>query len=307
MGVADSITDLALVAFPVQVVFASKMRMQRKISLGFLFALSLSLVAITLYRMYAVVTSHSNQQLRSLIASLEILAAAGVSNALTLGSFVRDRGVKKAKFKVGSLGGDSALDRPNTARHRQHTRAALSWGSDVDLVSDIGLRLGPEFRHQKSNIPRPAPAAFPPSDAVGPAFHEPFARRPSAETDDTDLNKSPSFAAEQQEDAILPTVLTPRRVSFFDVGGLLGDAPPPRRPSEASVALPPNFVLSPQVRPPAERRKTPRGRKFLNDMGNILDSDKERSRPTSHAPSRNQSRRASVSRDGPPVSPMMLN
>ena len=308
MGVADTITDLSLVAFPVQVVFASKMRLQRKLSLSLLFALSLALVGITIYRMYAVVDSHSNQQIRSLIASLEILAATAVSNALILGSFVRDKGAKKAKFKFGSAGGESALDRPTTARTRQHTRAALSWGSDVDLVSDLGMRLGPEFRGDKSKVARPAPAAFP-SETISPAFRQPFERRPSHESEDSDLNKAPTFAPADETDR--PSLLTPRRMSFFDVGGLLGEAPPPRRPSEASVQLPPDFALSPHIRSPAERRKSPRGRRFFNDMGIIHDTDKERSRNTSHNPSRahsrNPSRHSSTSRDGSPKSPRTLN
>ena len=304
MGVADTITDITLVAFPIQVIFTSNMRLKRKFSLSLLFGLSLFLVAITAYRMYAVVTSHANQQIRSLIASLEILAATGVSNALILGSFVRDRGVKKAKFKFGSTGGESSLDRPTTARTRQHTRAAMSWGSDVDLVSDLGMRLGPEFRHDKSSVPRPAPAAFP-SETISPTYREPYPGRVSSETDDTDLNKNRPYDT-PQEDAIMPTVLTPRRMSFFDVGGLLGEAPPPRRPSEASVALPPNFALSPHIRSPAERRKSPRGRRFFSDMSSILDSDHERSRRASREPSRNHSRNPSRSREGSPRSPKTM-
>ena len=118
MGVTDSITDIALVAFPLVVIFTSNLTMRKKLSSTFLFGLSLLLVAITIYRIYAVVMSHANQQIRSLIASLEILAATAVSNALVLGSFVRDKGTKKNKFKFGSVGGESNLDRPATARTR---------------------------------------------------------------------------------------------------------------------------------------------------------------------------------------------
>ena len=241
MGVCDVITDFVLIAFPIQIIFASKMRLARKISLSILFGLSFILVAITIYRVWAVIESHANQQLRSLIASLEILAATGVSNALVLGSFVRDRGAKKAKFKFGSVGGESSLDRPATARTRQHTRAALSWGSDVDLVSDLGMRLGPEFRGDKSKVARPAPAAFAASDVISPDLVQPFLGRHSVESDDSDP-KSPRDTGRRGESIELsrPSPLTPRRMSFFDVGGLLGDAPPPRRPSNASVTLPPD-------------------------------------------------------------------
>jgi hypothetical protein len=299
MGVTDVITDLVLVAFPLQVIFIAKMRLQRKISLSILFGLSLFLVAITIYRVYATVQSHSNQQTRSLIASLEILAATAVSNALVLGSFVRDRGAKKAKFKFGSIGGESALDRPATARARQHTRAALSWGSDVDLVSDLGMRLGPEFRTDKSIVARPAPAAFPPSDVISPQLGHSYAERPSVDSDDSDLKSPTDTRTRQSHEMHRPSPLTPRRVSFFDVGGLLGDTPPPRRPSNVSVTLPPDFALSPHFRSPdSHTTRTSKGKRgFFTDMGNILDSDRERSRNISRHGSRNHSRNASSSRD----------
>ena len=186
MGVSDTITDLVLVAFPVPVILASHMPIKRKVSLCLLFALSLSLVAITIYRVTATIERHANQQFRSLVASFEILAAATVSNALVLGSFVRDRGVKKAKYKHsnggrtgsvaagsanGGTGRDDSLDRPTTAKARK--ARAMSWGSDGDLVDDLGIRLGPEFHEARSPVmARPVPAALPLSRSVS--------RRPSA-------------------------------------------------------------------------------------------------------------------------------
>lgn len=288
MGVTDSITDLVLVAFPVAVLYTSKLPLRRKLSSMFLFALSIFLVGITTYRVYAVVMSHANQQLRSLIASLEILAATGVSNALVLGSFVRDKGTKKAKFKFGSVGGESNLDRPSSARTRQHTRAALSWGSDVDLVSDIGYRLGPEFRDNKTKVARPAPAAFPSAKQADTVLHTALSDT-SPGSSDTDLKAVPAIR-EPSIEFNRESPLTPQKMSFFDVGGLLGDAPPPRRPSEASVQLPEDFALSPQIRSPGKSSKARRG--FFSDMGTILDSDDRRPRSSLHgslSPSRNPS------------------
>ena len=280
MGVSDTITDFALVVFPLPVIIASKMRLKRKISLSLLFGLSLILVAITIYRVYATIQRHSNQQFRSLVASLEILAAAAVSNALVLGSFVRDRGAKKPKFKFGSTGGESVLDRPASAKTRP--RAALSWGSDIDLVSDLGIRLGPEFRREKSGIARPAPAVMPPmspSEGVTPAPSSWTFPRESIETDETDLKARLS----RNEDSISPlttSVLTPRRMSFFDVGGLLEDDPPPRRRSTVSVAIPSRdttFALSPPPHTSGLRQRSPRGiRGLLHDMGATHESPRER-------------------------------
>ena len=271
MGISDTITDIVLVAFPVHVVITSNMRIQRKISLCLLFGLSLILVAITIYRMYATIEKHSNQQFRSLLASFEILAEAGVSNALVLGSFVRDRGVKKAKFKFGSSSGDSGLDRPATAKTR--TRSALSWGSDTDLVADLGMRLGPEFQQPKSKA-RPAPMAFPHNPVHGTSS------RPSMDGDDI---KTQVLEKDVRQDVPAhyeePPLLTPRRMSFFDVGGLLGDDQP-RRPSVVSMnALSPadsgSRLTSAPSGPPA-RQRSPRGiRGRLRDMEGIFESDKE--------------------------------
>ena len=143
-----------------------------------------------------------------------------------LGSFVRDRGVKKARFKYGSASGTSSLDRPSLAKVRP--RAAMSWGSDIDLVSDMGLRLPPEFSARKSSLARPAPAVLPlgssTTDLITPtASSWSFPGRDSGETDESDFK----FREADQDGPVSPsTVLTPRRMSFFDVGGLLGSDTP---------------------------------------------------------------------------------
>ncbi|MCJ1405344.1 hypothetical protein MMC11_008571 [Xylographa trunciseda] len=284
MGVADSITDLALVCFPIPIVIMSNMRLKRKIHLVLLFALSLILVAITIYRVYATIERHSDQPFRSLLASLEILAAAAVSNALVLGSFVRDRGVKKQKFKFGSTSGGSALDRPTTALNRP--RAALSWGSDSDLVGDLGIRLGPEFSGQKSNFARPAPAVLPlnsSSRVISPA--QPgwtFPRRHSIESDETDL-KITHISREDPPSPRDVSVLTPRRMSFFDVGGLLGDDAP-RRASSISMSVPSSatYSLRPLINSATGRQRSPRGaRTLLEDVGGLLSSPDSTSGPSS--------------------------
>ena len=197
-----------------------------KFSLSCLFSLSLILVVTTLYRVTGTIDRRGNQQFRSLLASVEILAAAFVANAIVLGSFVRDRGVKKARFKYGSASGTSSLDRPSLAKTRP--RAAMSWGSDIDLVSDLGLRLPPEFSARKSSVARPAPAVLPlgssTTDLITPAAPSwTFPGRDSAETDESSFK----FREAEADSPVSPnTMLTPRRMSFFDVGGLLGhDAP----------------------------------------------------------------------------------
>lgn len=189
-----------------------------------LFGLSLILIGITLYRVVAVIDRHSDQQFRSLVASLEILAAAAVSNALVLGSFVRDRGAKKQRFKFGSIGG-SSLDRG--AVNRRGVLTARNWGSDADLVSDIGIRLEPELNAQELGVARPAPVATnPPTQTNGLMTHAAtnnwkFPEPPNcASTDEIEPN-SPNI--DDEPSPAKSPMATPRQMSFFDIGGLLDD------------------------------------------------------------------------------------
>jgi hypothetical protein len=296
MGVTDVVTDLVLVIFPIPIIIFSNMPMKRfvssslksltsltvrrKVSLVLLFALSLILVAITIYRVYATIQRDSNQQFRSLLASLEILAAAGVSNALVLGSFVRDRGAKKQRFRFNSTSG-SSFDRPSVAKARP--RAALSWGSDSDLVSDMGYRLGPEFAHDKPKVPRPAPAVLPlasPAEAITPA--QPswgFPGRDSVESDLLDLKVS-AISGDNPPSPRDVSILTPRRMSFFDVGGLLGDDVPPRASSISnSVPSSATYSATHSLRPLVVNSTARRGSRTL--LEDVSDTELPRSGPDS--------------------------
>ncbi|KKY17770.1 putative integral membrane [Phaeomoniella chlamydospora] len=235
MGVCDIVTDVFLVIYPIPIVLASSMPVKRKISLTLLFTLSLGLVAITGYRIPAVINRDGAQQFRTLLASLEILAAAGVSNAIVIGSFIRDRGVKKAKYKFGSTGG-SSLDRAPT-RRTTTTLTIHHWGSDADLVSDVGLSLNPELRSRTNSVPRPAPVAMPNSHHRSPAVRNswnfPHDRSSTSETDSTTSDPKYTLGDEPVSPGAQPGDFThpgagslPRKMSFFDVGGLLDSNSP---------------------------------------------------------------------------------
>lgn len=136
MGAADIVTDIALIALPLPIIVQSTMTAKRKLSLCLLFSLSGILIAITAYRIPAIIDTHGRQQLRTLWASIEILAATAVANALVLGSFLRDRGIKKPKYKgierLGSYDPQPSINRAMTKTH---------WGSDEDLFRTVGCRL----------------------------------------------------------------------------------------------------------------------------------------------------------------------
>lgn len=230
------------------------MAAKRKVSLVLLFSLSLILIAITIYRVVEVIHRHSDQQFRTLLASLEILAAAAVSNALVLGSFVRDRGVKKQRYRFNSVGGNSSLDRAGTGI-RPRVLTAQVWGSDADLAGELCMRIAPDLGKEQaaSGKPRPAPLALPPASHaknltphVGHSNWDfPTQRDETMTSNAVNSNGNTQKSGPSAGEAGL---VTPRRTSFFDVGGLLENtevSPRKRRDREHFVP-----EISPAPLPP---------------------------------------------------------
>ncbi|KAI4278932.1 MAG: hypothetical protein LQ337_000634 [Flavoplaca oasis] len=253
MGTSDVITDLLLVTFPIPIVLKSHMAAKRKASLILLFSLSLLLIAITIYRVIEVVHRRSDQQFRSLLASLEILAAAAVSNALALGSFVRDRGVKKQRYRYGSVGGHSSLDRAATGE-RPRALTAQTWGSDADLAGELGMRMAPQLEQQLALPARPrlAPLALcsaPNLDGSSPSVAQLDDKLASTHRKDKIDNPDPSREAEKPP--LGPQTIkaiSPRRTSFFDVGGLLD--PQELSPNSLSALERTTPEITPAPQPP---------------------------------------------------------
>lgn len=156
-GSLDIFTDVILVIFPIPAILYSKMPNKRKGQLIALFSLSLLVVAVVCGRIPATMDRDYLQPFRTLMASLEILAATFASNALVLSSFLRDKGPKRPKFKSHSEQGDSRIGRSIagrsiTARNRSEAGAAY-WGSDEDLVRDTGF--GHELENQPTTVNEP--------------------------------------------------------------------------------------------------------------------------------------------------------
>lgn len=285
MGVCDIITDLVLVFFPIPLVLASNMRMKRKISLILLFLLSLGLVGITAFRVPSTISRKSAQQYRSLLASLEILAASAVANAVIIGSFIRDRGVKKAKFRNMSVGGGSTLDRTPT-RNRSITIA--HWGSDDDLVRDLGLSLHPSLQHRNTivdELPRMAPPAMANHNAaqdvenqrgLGPTgadWNFATARRRARDADEdsvsstsTDLKMKELPPRTEKSPSPGESAQSPTKMSFFDVGGLV---------SESKTSTPPGNSREPSLKDHSAVPPSRSSSRFLSDVGGLMTSHQE--------------------------------
>ncbi|KAL2208953.1 hypothetical protein CC79DRAFT_638461 [Sarocladium strictum] len=220
MAICNAATDLILVFFPIPIILTSNMTIKRKVQLTLLFSLSLAVVAVTLYRVPHIIEQHGRQQYRSLMASVELMFATAAANALVLGSFMRDRGVKKQKFRRNSAA--DSFDR--TSSHPRRPTLHRHWGSDEDLVRDVGLALDPELRepptHTSADSPTPAPPGTP-GKSLGDAMRNwqfPQRQHSTAERSDDSLLPNDLFGAKGD------TFGSQRRVSFFDVGGLLEEA-----------------------------------------------------------------------------------
>jgi hypothetical protein len=278
MGTCDVITDLLLIAIPVPIILMAQMPLKRRLALSILFCLSLILVAITSYRVPSVIQHNGSQQYRSLIASFEILAATAVSNVLVIGSFVRDRGVKKLKYKraQGSASVSESMDKSFV---RRNTVMQNQWGSDSELATGLCIRLDPDIytipgssdgtRLPKASIaPSQVPLAVARTGSIDPTWS--FATRRSADDDHTSTTDSlePKISpreylrTNQSPRQVSPTSDTPRRVSFSDVGGLLTRA----LPESGSGHVRAQTCLSAPVET-TERQRSGGSRAFLEDLG----------------------------------------
>lgn len=92
-------TDLVLVVFPVPIVLKSRLSMGRKTLLVMLFCLHLFTVVVAIYKVPEIMREGGYQATRTMWASAEILMATFAANVLTIGTFVRDTGVKKKRFR----------------------------------------------------------------------------------------------------------------------------------------------------------------------------------------------------------------
>jgi hypothetical protein len=307
MGITDIVTDIFLIAFPIPIIVRSSMPLKRKISLITLFSLSVALIVVTGARMPLVIQRQGLQQFRTVFASSEILAATIVSNAIILGSFLRDRGVKKPKFKAPST--TDSMERRGSAR--RFTDQTCS--SDEDLARSLGYRTKPELLEQPTSLPRPAPVAdldlLSSSRQPGPFVNNSW-KFPDEEAGMRQSSDRSNVTVEDIRDP-MPSPRA-RRVSWFDVGGLLENptvapsptdsviahdfATQPRRGSRASnTILPSARAFLPQVRRNSRlsqqsedyEMSSVRSTHQLQDLGGLLSEDREQeealSTPSPHS------------------------
>ncbi|CAI7644509.1 unnamed protein product [Penicillium pancosmium] len=276
MGTCDVITDLLLIAFPVPIILMAQISLKRKLALTILFCLSLILIAITCYRVPSVIEHSGSQQYRSLIASFEILAATAVSNMVVIGSFVRDSGVKKLKYKRDQ-GSASVTESMDNSTIRRNTVMQSHWGSDSDLATGMGIKLDPRLYSSTpaSTVPVPAPSVpllVARTGSIDPAwsFNQGRSSDDQASSPDSlDIKVSPreyiqTNQSPRERATTSSSNLSSRRVSFFDVGGLLSQEEPQVQPIPRSFSVVPSHP-SPNNQEPRRNRRGSRA--FLEDLG----------------------------------------
>ncbi|KAI1481478.1 hypothetical protein F4774DRAFT_33163 [Daldinia eschscholtzii] len=259
MATCNILTDLLLVFYPIPIILTSHMSTKRKVQLTLLFSVSLTVVAMTGYRIPRIIRAHGNQQLRSLLASVELLFATAAANTLVLGSFVRDRGVKKTRYRHNSIAAESVdysiERRPTYQRH---------WGSDEDLVRGLGLGADRELQdavRRQSLVEKPARPVL----AVD-TWHFPQRRQSNAMHDLLDRDQITTSRSN--------SAITPRRVSFFDVGGLLDGEPSRSVRDSLNSSLEPPSSLTPSS-PSSSKQATCNGFRrgsqvVLQDLSGLL-------------------------------------
>ncbi|KAF4592455.1 putative integral membrane protein [Ophiocordyceps camponoti-floridani] len=239
MATCNIATDALLIIFPIPIILSSQMRLRRKLQLIMLFSLSISVVAVTIYRVPHILREHGRQQYRSLLASVELIFATASANALVLGSFVRDRGIKKAKFRSASLA--DSFDRSSYPRR---PTLQQQWGSDEDLVRDLGLSLDPQLR-------RPSAATASRRSVASPRQGHDHDHDHDADDDKSAIRWELGRPTRPPHDSL----------SFLDVGGLLDDD---HGRAVSSAPLPPASV-------PASGTGRRRGSSaLLQDLGGLL-------------------------------------
>ncbi|KAF7188367.1 hypothetical protein HII31_10029, partial [Pseudocercospora fuligena] len=204
-----------------------------------------------------------------------ILAATAVSNAVILGSMLRDKGTKKNKFRSYSV--TESIDR-NSARRPTLVRYQTT-ESDEDLFFELGCRVPEHLRRESVGAPRPAPPALPAKEPIEPPCREdtPLAERQGSHisTDSEESLKLPiQHHAPVQQVLRSPAPSTTRSVSFFDVGNLLDGQEQPTASSfnvAGPLSSPGGVAAHDFASESAEERASRSGsRAFLRDVGGIL-------------------------------------
>jgi hypothetical protein len=160
MGVCSAVIDVILIIFPIPIIISTRIPTKRKILLAMLFCFGFLTVGITIYRIPKTIQQHGDQVVRSMWASVELLAATAVANLVALGSFLRDSGVRKTKFRPNyhSSGttsrpqgqGTTTSDRHQTENGQRDKPGSDEWMDDKQADTAFHSSSNNGERHSQS-------------------------------------------------------------------------------------------------------------------------------------------------------------
>jgi len=127
-SISNALTDLLLIVFPVPIIASTSLKLSRKILLMLLFCLGVFNIVVGIYRVPVILREGGYQGTRTTWASVEIVVAVFVANALALGSFVRDTGAKKKKRFKGGEGQYFSSSGLSTLKSADRGRGAVKAG-----------------------------------------------------------------------------------------------------------------------------------------------------------------------------------
>ncbi|KAB8304751.1 hypothetical protein EYC80_004105 [Monilinia laxa] len=125
-GILNIVMNVALIVFPIPMILKSNLSTNLKVSAILRLALPALCIFSTINQLQKVVTHKGDQQIRSLMASFDILLTTLISNASVIGSLLQDKGYKKTKYKTPIY-----RDVPSSTPSTRYTQRL---GSDEDLM-----------------------------------------------------------------------------------------------------------------------------------------------------------------------------
>jgi len=133
-SIGSALTDLLMIFFPVPIIASTSLKLSRKIVLMLLFCLGVFNIVMGIYRVPVILREGGYQGTRTTWASVEIVVAVFVANALALGSFVRGTGAKKKKRFRGVEGQYFSSSGLSTLKSADRGRGAVKVGGVVAVA-----------------------------------------------------------------------------------------------------------------------------------------------------------------------------
>jgi len=153
-AVGNALTDVMLVFFPVLIIWRHSSRLGlsvgRRALLVFLFGLHLFTAAVAIYKVLAIMKEGGYQATRSMWASVEVLVATFATNALVIGTFVRDKGIKKKRkpqYEPPPIDEVMAHHRRGSSKMKTGEWEEDSEGDDPEIVREV-IKTMPSKGHQ---------------------------------------------------------------------------------------------------------------------------------------------------------------